>query len=523
MASRNFNRKQCLEREIKDIYLQTQYNALIQAAGVLDLTNDVSLIKVAGGASNNGSKFTTEVLAAAANPTNTVLAAFTGTAPAIVATITPNDGTNNPTTAATAVLTTTNNITLTDNPNTGVLRNTKTFTTEVLAAAANPTSTVLAAFTGTASAIVCTITPNDGSNNPTAPALATVVLSANIYLTKAQLGSTHNGDTFTIQVNPAAANPTNTVLVTFSGTSSAITCTVTPNDGTNNAATPVNLTTAELVELVNSGAVVGKVITLTDSGSLRDDQTATGGDSTPLADSGEGDGVVGTFSGGVNTAVNITTAQLVELINTGLVSGRTITLTDASSLRVKQTASGGGAAPLADAGEGDHKVGTFSGGVNTAVSITTAELVELINSGSVSGKTVTVTDSGALRNDQTASGGGSALLVDAGEGDHVIATFAAGQDQSFSNSIKHGIDSIVESAPGVFRITFQDKYNAVKFVDAIVLSTSARDLSFQIKADDINGAIPYVDVISRVAASNTNPSNGDILKFVFELKNTDII
>lgn len=131
-------------------------------------------------------------------------------------------------------------------------------------------------------------------------ATAVLNLTADITLTAASPSVARNTSTFTIQVLAAAANPTNTVLVAFTGTSAAITCTVTPNDGTNNSATPVDLTTAELVELVNTGAVVGKSITLTDASSLRALQTAAGGDATALADAGEGDGVSAAFAGGID-------------------------------------------------------------------------------------------------------------------------------------------------------------------------------------------------------------------------------
>jgi uncharacterized spore protein YtfJ len=524
MSNRNFNRKQSLEREIKDIYLETQYSALIESSATLNLTDDIVLTKVAGGAANNAAAFTTQVAAAAANPTNTVLAAFTGAANAIVCTVTPNNGTNNPTTAATATLATTNAIILTDNPNTGVLRNTKTFTTEVLAAAANPTSTVLADFTGTAAAIVCTVTPNDGSNNPTVAADATMVMAVNVYVTKVALGSTHNGDTFTTQVAAAAANPTNTILAVYSGTANNTVLTITPNDGTNNTATPVDMTISELVEFINTGAVVGKTVTVTDPGNLKALLTATSAASAVvLADGGEGDGIVGTFANGVNSAVSLTTAELRELISSGSVVGKTVTLTDTLSLRALQTATGGGAASLANSGEGDHVIATFANGANSAVSLTTAELRELINSGTVSGKTVTVTDINSRRNDQTATGGGATPLVDAGEGDAVVATFSGGQDQAFSNQIKWGVSSIAQTGTGAFRITMEDKYNAVKFVDAIVKATAAQNIVVQVKADDINGAIPYIDVISHANGVAANPSDGAVLKFVIEVKNTDII
>lgn len=164
-------------------------------------------------------------------------------------------------------------------------------------------------------------------------ATATLNLTADITLTSAATGPARNTTTFTLQVAPAAANPTDTVLANFTGTSAAIVCTITPNDGTNNAATPVDLTTAELAELINTGAVVGKTVTVTDGSSLRALQTASGGDTTPLADGGEGDGVVATFSGGYSTN---TRALLQTAFTTGgnwsggLPSGITFTVSGSS-------------------------------------------------------------------------------------------------------------------------------------------------------------------------------------------------
>jgi hypothetical protein len=131
-------------------------------------------------------------------------------------------------------------------------------------------------------------------------ATAVLDLTNDIELTSVALGGARNNTTFTIEVEAAAANPTDTVLVDFTGTAAAIIVTVTPNDGTNNSATPVPLTTEELVELINTGAVVGKTITLTDGSSLRILQTATGGGAEDLEDAGEGDGVEATFADGQN-------------------------------------------------------------------------------------------------------------------------------------------------------------------------------------------------------------------------------
>lgn len=141
----------------------------------------------------------------------------------------------------------------------------------------------------------------DGNEIPAVAATATLDLTADIILTSVAAGAARNTNTFTLQVLAAAANPTNTVLAAFTGTAAAIILTITPNDGTNNTATPVNLTTAQIVELINTGAVAGKAVTVTDASSRRILQTATGGGAQNVADSGEGDGVVATFANGANT------------------------------------------------------------------------------------------------------------------------------------------------------------------------------------------------------------------------------
>ncbi len=135
---------------------------------------------------------------------------------------------------------------------------------------------------------------------PAVHASATLDLTSDIVLTSVASGSARNTKTLTLQVLAAAANPTSTVLAAFTGTASAIVLTITPNDGTHNSATAVNLSTAQVRELIQTGVVVGRSVTVTDGSSLRALQTATGGGAANVADSGEGDGVVATFSGGAD-------------------------------------------------------------------------------------------------------------------------------------------------------------------------------------------------------------------------------
>lgn len=163
-------------------------------------------------------------------------------------------------------------------------------------------------------------------------------LTADITLTSVATGAARNTTTFETIVSAAAANPTDTVLVTFAGSAAAITCTIVPNNGDNNGAVPVDLTTEELTELINTGAVVGVNVTLSDVSARRILQTATGGDTTPFAHGGEGDGVTATFANGVNfalvstgnevkTAVNADAGALLLVLVTGTNASAVTTLT----------------------------------------------------------------------------------------------------------------------------------------------------------------------------------------------------
>lgn len=363
-------------------------------------------------------------------------------------------------TAATATLATTTEIELTKVA-TNSLYNGHTTTLQVAAAAANPTDTVLAVWTGTAAATTITVTPNDGTNNPTTQATGTLGTTTPIVLTKtvaAQPGTAGNGDTFTLQVVAAAANPAATILAVFSGTANATVCTITPNDGTNNGATPVNLTTAELVELINTGLVAGKTVTITDGSGFRNDQTATGGDATNLADSGEGDGEVATFAGGVNTAVGLTTEELVELINNGTVAGKTVTVTDGSNLRDLVTATGGDTTDLADSGEGDGEVATFAGATD------------------------------------------------------------------FTTNNAAGFSSFDLTAAGTIRARLDDKWIALRGASFAFIDSTARDYVAQIKAYDLNptGANGYIDIYTNTAATPTTIASGVKLMGTIHLKNSTL-
>jgi hypothetical protein len=162
-------------------------------------------------------------------------------------------------------------------------------------------------------------------------AVGTLDITNDIVLTSVAKGTARNDTTFTLQVVAAAANPTNTVLIAFTGTPAAIICTVTPNDGTNNTATPVTVTSANLVQLITSGVITGKVPTITDLSSLRTLQTAAGGGAADLADTGEGDGKIATFAGGLDTTLNLTD-DTITIAAHGYATGTKVALTTAGTL-----------------------------------------------------------------------------------------------------------------------------------------------------------------------------------------------
>jgi hypothetical protein len=127
--------------------------------------------------------------------------------------------------------------------------------------------------------------------------------TTDIIITSSTIGTTRNGDTIQIVINAPAANPTNTVLLDITGDIDAVVMTITPNDGTNNGATPVEITSLALVGAITAG-VTGTYasinVTVTDTSSLLTDLTATGGDSEQLTNGHAIDGDTITLAGGID-------------------------------------------------------------------------------------------------------------------------------------------------------------------------------------------------------------------------------
>jgi hypothetical protein len=86
---------------------------------------------------------------------------------------------------------------------------------------------------------------------------------------------------------------------------------------------------------------------------------------------------------------------------------------------------------------------------------------------------------------------------------------------------KIGISSIVRTSQGLYRLTLEDKYVSLKHLRIVLKAASAEDLIFQLKAEDVAGAVPYIDFFSLAGSSVTDPSSGSSLLIKIEVKNTD--
>lgn len=160
-------------------------------------------------------------------------------------------------------------------------------------------------------------------------ASATIDITTDIALTSTVQGESRNGNTFKLVCAAAAdndaANAEAVVKIAFTQTSDAILCTVTPDS------TPAgSITSAEVVEMINTGAVSGKNIVITDPLNLRRLQTASGGGAEELANAGEvgAAGATATFDGapeaefhvvgeGVSSDLQTNRHQVVKLTTVG--------------------------------------------------------------------------------------------------------------------------------------------------------------------------------------------------------------
>lgn len=243
------------------------------------------------------------------------------------------------------------------------------------------------------------------------------------------VGPARNHATATILVNtPAPNDGGNTVLVEFSGNSETLTIYVTPNDGTYNGGVPIYITTAELVELINTGAVVGK-LTRVIGGANRVMQDASDGSSQLITVASDVNGASCAFAFGLgfSTPVTITSRLPGTAYNnyalTTLIQDPAANPSD--SVIVYFEKNGETACNLRVI----PNDGTHNGG--TPVDITSSQLVECINTGAIVGRNVTLQDPNNLRTRFSATGGSITEIVEKnGEGDGNVFTLLGATDST---------------------------------------------------------------------------------------------
>lgn len=86
-----------------------------------------------------------------------------------------------------------------------------------------------------------------------------------------------------------------------------------------------------------------------------------------------------------------------------------------------------------------------------------------------------------------------------------------------------GIASISRTSQGLYRLVLEDSYYALKFFSGVVLSSTAEDIIFQVKAEAVNAAVPYIDFYTLASASVVNPNSGDVLLLKIEVKNSSAV
>lgn len=103
----------------------------------------------------------------------------------------------------------------------------------------------------------------------------------------------------------------------------------------------------------------------------------------------------------------------------------------------------------------------------------------------------------------------------------LYAAVAIGATGAPTLTSKVGIASIARTSAGLYRLTLEDKYVSLKNFAVALVAASAEDLIFQVKAEAVAGAVPYIDFLCLASAVATDPASGDVLLVKIEVKNTD--
>lgn len=84
-----------------------------------------------------------------------------------------------------------------------------------------------------------------------------------------------------------------------------------------------------------------------------------------------------------------------------------------------------------------------------------------------------------------------------------------------------GVASVALSATGDYLITLEDLYPTLLGVEALALSSTAADITFQVKAEAVATA-KTISIFTKTGASATNPASGTVILLTLHLKNTSV-
>lgn len=85
-----------------------------------------------------------------------------------------------------------------------------------------------------------------------------------------------------------------------------------------------------------------------------------------------------------------------------------------------------------------------------------------------------------------------------------------------------GIQSITRDSAGVYIVMLQDAYNRLMHVDIKQVVATAEDLTFQVEAEDVDGA-KTIQFRCLAAATETDPSSGSRLLIKIDVRNTSVL
>ncbi len=370
------------------------------------------------------------------NPSNTVIIEGLGDIQNTTISVTPNTGFNNPANGvSTATLNTNTPITLTNNENitipetVSVNRNGTNINLNINEPTINDQEEVIVEFSGNVNNINLEITPNLRTNsNPRASSAVVLSLASGfvgIVVFDETNPESRNGDGFTLDLNRTSTGTNTGAWIQTSPTS------VTFSLDLNSADFPNLITVQQLADLMEQGTqeIDDTLISISDSdnilGTLRVSPNFLLFPDQRLLPSAFFNPRSTIFVSGFNNDLNITSEELVELINTGTVQNKLIKLIDPNNLRVLQTATGGSNEILENNGNGDNISGIFSGSILTPVNINSQQLAEFITTNSTD-INITLIDNNNLITDLSIIGGNNQLLESGQNIDGEVVTLSGG-------------------------------------------------------------------------------------------------